>query len=125
MTIRKIKELENNSKTDKKTKFIVMQRVQIQKILAGKYIFPSSHCAACFFYHEVVIGAREIRDPATRSSTINRSWVSDLMSSNNNFVVEDTIGAVSSSQDLFSGCKKWKKNDNNKDRGMNELENAL
>ena len=54
-------------------KLIIMQRVQIQKISAGKYIFPSAHCAACFFYHEVVIGAREIRDPATRSSTINRS----------------------------------------------------
>ena len=32
--------------------------------------------------------------------------VSDFMSSNNNFVVVDTISAVSSSQDVFAGCKK-------------------
>ena len=32
--------------------------------------------------------------------------ISDFMSSNNNFVVVDTIGAVSSSQDVFAGCKK-------------------
>ena len=35
--------------------------------------------------------------------------ISDLMSSNNNFVVEDTIGTVSSSQDVFAGCKKKEK----------------
>ena len=32
--------------------------------------------------------------------------ISDLMSSNNNFVVVDTIGTVSSSQDVFASCKK-------------------
>ena len=48
--------------------------------------------------------------------------ISDLMSSNNNFVVGDTISAVSSSQDVFAGCKK-EKNNNKKDKGMNELEN--
>ena len=50
-----------------------MQKVQIQKISAGKYIFTSAHCAASVFHYKVVNEAYEIRDPLTRSVTLYRS----------------------------------------------------